>query len=731
MKKNLLLLLILFLTFSCFAIAPNWHIITGTQFTMILFAQVEHNGTSFTGENGNILAAFGPGGENDCRSIATWNEPSATNPNGFWYLTVVGNINNQQIQFKVYDAQSDDVHSVVQNITFSDGGLIGSPSTPMLLTTSSLYGAIQGDIQLITTTPPAGSLSAINITCNNNMYHPDSAGHFNIYGLPGTYSLVFSLEGYTSKTIQNVNIVQNQTTNVGVIKLVDWSVLEGTQYNMVLMFKININGQEVTDESNYLIGAFNHTNDNCFGIATWQPANQTYWNGFWHMTVVNNNENDTLYIRALNYSNLQIYEMSQSILFQDNTQIGTPQAPFDFYISASQTLDLRPNWNWVSFNVDLSNPTVSSVLAPIQNNIIQVKSQEQTTSFINPPGNWVGDLLDFSLGKGYLINTNASVNGLVIDGDEINQSAAIQLATGWNWVAYYPTQTLPISTALQSILPSVKQVKGQNRSATYYNPPGAWVGDLTTLIPGSCYKVKMNTAATLTYPASSASILCNQDNLNRDIPTWQTICGTQYNMVVMSKILINNQVFQNSPNAVVAAFGPGGESDCRGVAVWVEPSQGNWDGFWYTTVVSNNEDETIHFKVYNPVTDQSYTCNTVVAFTDNASIGLPNQPIILNANVANVDNVVQTLKVDCYPNPFNPTINVRYDLPKTSDVNLSIFNVKGEILCSENISAQYAGLHNFTWNGKDNNQKELSSGIYFIRIQTKYNKITKKVVMMK
>jgi len=84
-----------------------------------------------------------------------------------------------------------------------------------------------------------------------------------------------------------------------------------------------------------------------------------------------------------------------------------------------------------------------------------------------------------------------------------------------------------------------------------------------------------------------------------------------------------------------------------------------------------------------------------------------------------------------YPNPFNPNTNINFSLPNDSDVELSIFNIKGQkvnTLCKNKLEK---GEHNFIWNGTDKNQNAVSSGIYFYKLKTDAKEITKRMVLIK
>ncbi|MFH1336540.1 MAG: T9SS type A sorting domain-containing protein, partial [Candidatus Zixiibacteriota bacterium] len=79
------------------------------------------------------------------------------------------------------------------------------------------------------------------------------------------------------------------------------------------------------------------------------------------------------------------------------------------------------------------------------------------------------------------------------------------------------------------------------------------------------------------------------------------------------------------------------------------------------------------------------------------------------------------------PNPFNPETQIRYDLPATGHVELTVYNILGQkvkVLVNE---VQETGHQSVTWDGKDDLGKEVASGIYFYKLQTENFEKTKKM----
>jgi len=81
---------------------------------------------------------------------------------------------------------------------------------------------------------------------------------------------------------------------------------------------------------------------------------------------------------------------------------------------------------------------------------------------------------------------------------------------------------------------------------------------------------------------------------------------------------------------------------------------------------------------------------------------------------------------DNYPNPFNPETTINYILPKTAEVKLSIYDIKGNIVKNLVNCTQKAGHYSVTFQGNN-----LSSGIYFYRINAGNFNMVKRMLLIK
>lgn len=99
------------------------------------------------------------------------------------------------------------------------------------------------------------------------------------------------------------------------------------------------------------------------------------------------------------------------------------------------------------------------------------------------------------------------------------------------------------------------------------------------------------------------------------------------------------------------------------------------------------------------------------------------------------DNDVPTLPnttelISIYPNPFSGNISTNIDVrvKENETSQLSIYNLKGQLVKKENL---LAGNHTIIWNGLDNSGKKCSNGIYFVQMKSATYSKTSKVLLMK
>ncbi|MBN2460734.1 MAG: T9SS type A sorting domain-containing protein, partial [Candidatus Cloacimonetes bacterium] len=84
-----------------------------------------------------------------------------------------------------------------------------------------------------------------------------------------------------------------------------------------------------------------------------------------------------------------------------------------------------------------------------------------------------------------------------------------------------------------------------------------------------------------------------------------------------------------------------------------------------------------------------------------------------------------------YPNPFNPSTTIPYYMREQGEVKLEVYNIKGQFIRTLVSGYRDAGVHSVIWDGTDEKDRAVPSGIYFYRMRTKQETETKKMILMK
>jgi hypothetical protein len=79
-----------------------------------------------------------------------------------------------------------------------------------------------------------------------------------------------------------------------------------------------------------------------------------------------------------------------------------------------------------------------------------------------------------------------------------------------------------------------------------------------------------------------------------------------------------------------------------------------------------------------------------------------------------------------YPNPFNSSTKITYELPQATEVKLDILNLLGQRVVSLFSGAQPAGAHHISWDASG-----FDSGVYFLRLSAEGATEAKKLLLLK
>jgi hypothetical protein len=83
------------------------------------------------------------------------------------------------------------------------------------------------------------------------------------------------------------------------------------------------------------------------------------------------------------------------------------------------------------------------------------------------------------------------------------------------------------------------------------------------------------------------------------------------------------------------------------------------------------------------------------------------------------------------PNPFNPVTSVSYGLPSRGHVAIRVYDVQGRLVRTLVDGEQDGGYHTAVWNGRDDSGADVSSGVYFCRMEAESFSASAKMVLLK
>ena len=105
---------------------------------------------------------------------------------------------------------------------------------------------------------------------------------------------------------------------------------------------------------------------------------------------------------------------------------------------------------------------------------------------------------------------------------------------------------------------------------------------------------------------------------------------------------------------------------------------------------------------------------------------LQNEELSFKNNILNKFNIYQN-----YPNPFNPLTTLRYDLPIDELVNLTVYDMLGNVISQLVNEVQNSGYRSIQWDATNNQGQPVSAGVYLYTIEAGEFRQTKKMILLK
>ncbi|HPG41940.1 MAG TPA: FlgD immunoglobulin-like domain containing protein [bacterium] len=391
--------------------------------------------------------------------------------------------------------------------------------------------------------------------------------------------------------------------------------------------------------------------------------------------------------------------------------------PLQFKAGCNLTINLLAGWNWISSNVAPDSPDMETVWAGIPGlNIVKGQSGFYIPGVINTIGDW-------DVKKMYMVNVQSACQ-LVITGSCIAADMPIPLQQNWNWVGYLPNSPINAETALASIVSHLSIAKSRNG---FYIP--GTINNIGNMTTGSGYRIYLDQAATLIYPAATASPEQNlAPELHKTAPQRQHFATRPQSDDYHAIVIENVQGLQ--PGAEIAIYSENGLYAGSVVYTGQTPiALLAWADNDETDLVEGlKSGEKMYFKYWNEQNNNAVEMNCLVNKGSEFFGASPYSFVTLET----VESLPTRFSLQQnYPNPFNPTTTIQYELPVASRVELAIYNINGELIKLLTNELHEAGRYTAIWDGTNQDNTPVSSGIYFYQLDTQKEKFIKKLTLVK
>ncbi|MDO8549588.1 MAG: choice-of-anchor B family protein [Ignavibacteria bacterium] len=147
----------------------------------------------------------------------------------------------------------------------------------------------------------------------------------------------------------------------------------------------------------------------------------------------------------------------------------------------------------------------------------------------------------------------------------------------------------------------------------------------------------------------------------------------------------------------------------------------------------NSDLITATFNSKNLEKNNSYS-GYIVVYSNDPDEPVRSIPVLLNTvepmNTEEENNIPQEFSLgQNYPNPFNPNTIIPFNITQTENVRLKIYNIIGQEIRTLINNTLSPGNYKFSWDGKDSNRMNVTSGVYFYSLEQSNKKITRKMIL--
>ena len=490
-----------------------------------------------------------------------------------------------------------------------------------------------------------------------------------------------------------------------------------------------------TIEPDDWIGAFN--GDICVGALAWNNCQESMCNIY--VLGNDNTESTAGYMLYGETPQFKIFDASlnqyysASPLTNENLEWATNEVFWIDSLSAVSSIDYAIDLNYganlIGFPGLPSNNSINFVLADIEDNIDGVITEGGACTQISS-SLWVGSQCSLVIEKGYWIVTTAQLSLNITEASLPDPNYIYSLHEGanlisvpvgsdeWDGGGVLDANSIDISDALPDDIEYYITGVVTEGSACTQIVPGIWIGSQCFFMKGKGYWIISLEDIEFSFEL--------RENQARELSQKKELIYPQGYKINQSMhqafYFVNNivNINENDDNWILAFYNDKviGAQKWNGYTIEI-PVMG-YDQNNYSNGYIKEGDRP-SFKLLN----QSSGELTDLTSNDQIPKWYNNGIYFINS-FHKQDLKPSKIEIDAYPNPFNPQTTINFSINYESHIEISIYNISGQLIKTLINEYRYPGFHTAYWDASN-----YTSGVYFAHLKTKESVYAKKLILMK
>ncbi len=407
------------------------------------------------------------------------------------------------------------------------------------------------------------------------------------------------------------------------------------------------------------------------------------------------------------------------------------------------------HWNWVSFprldrinnNPVLAPPVFEQFLDwPFP---LELKYTGNITVLVYNHPVWIPDYYDICSSLGYKLDLQSTGDHyLPLEGSRLPANYQLTYSLDpytYHWLGYWLPESQNIVDAFGDLWQYVEKVKSEDWFYDKYIPergmdpiPISWITEGKTMTYGKSYMVwfKDEIIPDFHWASSGDSEKLEEKNESENFT---------YNEKPDYEVIDIINIPEN-----VIEIGIFADNECVGAVVVQDSSEqilvysdnANRDPIPFNFEIINGRGLSVPIKNYDVFNYRTGVFEQGVVISGMQEYSL----IMLGEEGEQEDNTPSITKLySNFPNPFKPSgagrspaTTIQFSTTEhTENTELIIYNIKGQKVKTLYSGIAEEGKHTVTWNGKDENDKPVSSGIYLYKLKTGKQELTRKMLLLK